>query len=485
LSLAKESPSLFSCLRRNNHTKSEDIVKNVVMILISMLFAVGSASAELINYGGFETGEAGGSLMYYNVGSNIPVGDPTGWTVDATTTDDNTVVILISGWEGSGIPMVSEGAEFMHIGNSIKAGGISQSFATNIGSVYELSLLAWNWGATGDGFLDISIGDLVEDDLAVVDYATGGTSLLEFNFTAVDTTSTLTLFNNAGSGLSVDAVSVVPAAPVEIVHTEGATLVFEENETTDSFTIVLTEEPNVPVTITVDPETDDVSLNAEAPNDAITLTFGTDDWDTPQAVTVKANDDDEAEGQETVTVGISLASDNPDFTAETGASVTVVDNDSASVVIEESDGSTDVIEGGATDSYTVVLGFAPNSDVTITIDDSGDPNQTNVDGGQTTTLTFTLSNWDTPQTVTVEAIDDDVPETQPHNTTLTHTVSQPSGDSAYDGLSVSNVSVSVGENDCGAAAFDATDINADCITDIVDFAMLSGNYLNCVLAICP
>jgi len=281
-----------------------------------------------------------------------------------------------------------------------------------------------------------------------------------------------------------DRVKLDTAAPVEIVHTEGTTLVFEENETTDSFTIVLTEEPNVPVTVMLDPTTADVSLNAEAPNDAITLTFGTDDWDTPQAVTVKANDDDEAEGQEVVTVGISLESDNPDFTGITGVSVTVVDNDSASVVIEESQGATTVVEGGATDSYTVVLGFAPNSDVTITIDNSGDPNQVTVDGGETTTLTFTPANWDTPQTVTVEAIDDDVPETQPHNTALTHTVSQPGGDSAYDGLSVSNVSVSVGENDCGAGPFSDGDLNEDCITDLVDFSIVAADYLTCSLAVC-
>ena len=56
----------------------------------------------------------------------------------------------------------------------------------------------------------------------------------------------------------------------------------------------------------------------------------------------------------------------------------------------------------------------------------------------------------------VEAINDDVPEIDPHNTTLAHRVSQPGGGNAYDGLSISNVSILVGENDCGVVPVDDT-----------------------------
>ena len=185
------------------------MMKKLIVCLTLFAF-VGSANAELINYGGFETGETGGSHHYYPAGTNIPAGDPTGWTANAG--DDTTIISLADGWSG----MTAVGAEFMHIGNSVKAGGISQSFATDIGQTYNLSFLVWNWAASGNGFLDFSVGDLVEDDLAVVDYATGGTSLLEFNFTAVDTTSTLTFWNNAGSGLSLDEVSVVIPEPATI-----------------------------------------------------------------------------------------------------------------------------------------------------------------------------------------------------------------------------------------------------------------------------
>jgi len=73
-----------------------------------------------------------------------------------------------------------------------------------------------------------------------------------------------------------------------------------------------------------------------------------------------------------------------------------------------------VTEGGATDSYTVVLNTEPSDSVTVT---------PSVAGGQVTlsesTLTFTTANWATPQTITVTAIDDSVDEGA-HSATITH-----------------------------------------------------------------
>ena len=303
-------------------------------------------------------------------------------------------------------------------------------------------------------------------------------------------------FNDQSGGASVTwdgAKTMILGSKMVVNHSEGSTLVKEENQTSDAFTVELMEEPNAEVTVTVDPATADLILNDNSePNDPVTLVFTTGNWDTPQSVTVMAFDDALPEGTQIATITLSATSSDGNYDQDTGhVSVTVFDNDSAVVIIEETDGSTNVVESGLTDSYEVALGFAPTSEVTITIDDNGDPNQVTVDGGETTTLTFTTSDWDTLQTVTVEAIDDDVPEAAPHNTTLTHSVSQPGGDNAYDGLSVINVSVSVGENDCGFAPIDDTDFTGgpegqpDCITDLLDFAHFVANYLNCSINICP
>jgi hypothetical protein len=465
--------------------------KSLLMGLVVSLMCVASASAEI-------------TIVDPSFENHNPPGTNTALVFPWTSENDGAF-----GW------VSTEGKNGFHnIPDGVNAASPSDDHiwqdlaATYVeGVTYTLSALASSRGSDAQGGLDaweIALADpsgtylastIGAFDLIASDVGPEAWQPISVTYTATaaDAGKNIRIAFATGQGPVVntqdwlfifDDVHLNTSVPVEIVQTEGTTLVREENETTDSFTIALTEEPNVPVTVTLDPTTADVSLNAEEPNDAITLTFGTDDWDTPQAVTVKANDDDEAEGQEVITVGISLASDNPYFTGGTSLSVTVVDNDSASVVIEQSDGSTAVIEGGATDSYTVVLGFVPNSDVTITIDDSGDPNQTTVDGGETTALTFTPANWDTPQTVTVEAIDDDDPEANPHNTALTHTVSQPGGDNAYDGLSVSNVSVSVGEDDCGAGPFSSMDSDENCIVDLEDLAAFAGQYLTCSIAVC-
>jgi hypothetical protein len=72
-----------------------------------------------------------------------------------------------------------------------------------------------------------------------------------------------------------------------------------------------------------------------------------------------------------------LAIDNFSITPVTGASPT------AGVTITQSGGNTSVVEGGASDSYTVVLNTQPTADVTITI---GNTAQTTT---SPTTITFT------------------------------------------------------------------------------------------------
>ena len=66
-----------------------------------------------------------------------------------------------------------------------------------------------------------------------------------------------------------------------------------------------------------------------------------------------------------------------------------------------------VSEGDTTGrSYTVALGQAPDSDVTVTVTGQADTDLT-LSGLSDGTLTFTTSNWHTSQTVTVTAAEDD------------------------------------------------------------------------------
>ncbi len=60
------------------------------------------------------------------------------------------------------------------------------------------------------------------------------------------------------------------------------------------------------------------------------------------------------------------------------------------------------------------------------------------------TLTFTPQNWDAPQTVTVSAVDDSVVEGD-HTAVITYSAT--SADAGYNGISVADVTVSIGNDD--------------------------------------
>ena len=73
-------------------------------------------------------------------------------------------------------------------------------------------------------------------------------------------------------------------------------------------------------------------------------------------------------------------------------------------LIAESDSTTVVTEAGSTDTFTVVLDAEPDSDVVI---DLSTPDATEATVSLTS-LTFTPTNWNTPQTVTVTGVNDDI-----------------------------------------------------------------------------
>jgi hypothetical protein len=108
------------------------------------------------------------------------------------------------------------------------------------------------------------------------------------------------------------------------------------------------------------------------------------------------------------------------------------------VVITQSGGSTSVVEGGATDTYTAVLNTAPTANVTLTFNPGTQATASSA------TLIFTPANWNTPQTVTVSAVDDALVE-GPHTATITRNAA--STDAAYNAIAIASVTVSITDND--------------------------------------
>lgn len=225
---------------------------------------------------------------------------------------------------------------------------------------------------------------------------------------------------------------------VQITESNGTTTVTEAGGT-DSYTLALNSEPSADVIIAVNANSQ-VSVNGFA---SVNLTFTPVNWNIPQTVTVSAVNDFIAEGNHNGSISHTSTSTDSNFNAMPIPSVNVpiTDNDLSGVSIVESGGTTNVTEGGATDSYTVVLNSEPTSDVTIAVNASG---QLRVDGNTSLNLTFTPANWNTAQTVIVNAVDDGVPEGS-HAGTITH--NSTSLDTNYNNtLILSSISVAITDN---------------------------------------
>jgi len=123
----------------------------------------------------------------------------------------------------------------------------------------------------------------------------------------------------------------------------------------------------------------------------------------------------------------------------------------AGITVTQSGGTTDVTEGGATDTFTVVLNTAPSSNVTITLTPDA---QVSVSPA---TLTFTPANWNVAQTVTVTAVNDAIVEGT-HTGNISFAVT--SADTGYNAFAVANVVANITDNDVAGITVSPTTTSA-------------------------
>ena len=269
------------------------------------------------------------------------------------------------------------------------------------------------------------------------------------------------------------------SAGVQIVESGGSTAV-AEGGATDAYDVVLTSQPlgDVSVTVAPDAQTD----VGGGPGAAIVLTFTPANWDVPQTVTVTAVDDFVAEGNHASTVTHSTASADPAYNGigVPAVVVAVADNDTAGVQIAESGGSTAIVEGGATDSYTVVLLSQPTANVTVTVTPDADATVLPA------LLVFTPANWNVAQTVTVTAVNDSIAEGN-HISAIAHAAS--STDPVYHGIAVAGVNASVTDDDAAGVTVTqsggSTDLAEGGPTDSYTLVLTSEPTANVVITVTP
>ena len=275
---------------------------------------------------------------------------------------------------------------------------------------------------------------------------------------AADESVTLTL---APSGASEYDNLTDPTETITVTddETEGVTfanddgtaaLSISEADSDVEYTVVLNVVPKGNVTLAV--ASDDTGAATVSPT---SLTFNTSNWDSEQTVSVSGvNDDDRA--NETVTVSHTASgTDAPAYNGDTFNYTVNVDDDEDDALTFDPETSLTVAEGDTDGTYTVKLAVAPQGDVTLAIS-SGDTDALTV-SSSTDSLTFTVDNYDTVQTVTVVPKEDDDPADE--TVTVTHAASGASAP-GYDGQSF-DYTVKVTDNETASLTLSDTALSLE------------------------
>ncbi len=222
---------------------------------------------------------------------------------------------------------------------------------------------------------------------------------------AVDETATITLsasgYSNVTKSVAIDddddpAIEVNPAS---LTITEGGQATFQ---------VKLATEPSANIRVTFgssDESLVDYDTDPNSAGDQDFLVFGASQkaWDQYQTVTISAVHDNDTD-HESVTI---RATGNPFSSAEeyrsktASVAVTITDDDKPSGTIQVTPAGTLPVNEGSSANLSVSLSTAPNADVTVSLA------KTNSDITlDKTSLTFTTSNWNRTQTITVNAAQD-------------------------------------------------------------------------------
>ena len=235
------------------------------------------------------------------------------------------------------------------------------------------------------------------------------------------------------------------------------------------------------------------------------LTFTTSTWNTTQTVTISAVEDSDYTADTATLKHTIITSDTSGYGSLTIGNIVVTakDNDAALVIDTDSvtagNQTTLVIEEGRSSAtYTVKLSNQPTGNVTVSISESQNPSTGNVRVTSSKQLTFTTTNWDTKQNVTVRAQNDqDAINGTP---TINHAASGGGFDNVSATVSVSEIDSQMGINvkknnsnvtnidvvEGSTATYDVS-INAKPATNVTVsvVAATTGNYTDSDITVSP
>ncbi len=275
-------------------------------------------------------------------------------------------------------------------------------------------------------------------------------------FTSVnwDTAQTVMVTANPDADAADDTVTLVHTASgateyglvtgdveVTISDDDDAGLMFVNTPVTvdegasAEYTVELATEPTGDVTVDVSGHSGSDLMPAPT-----SLTFTAVNWETAQAVTVTAGQDSDTDNDMvTLTHRASGATEYAGIDGD--VAVTITDDDVASVVVSPTDVT--VGEAGGTATYTVVLDTPPVGDVEIMVaSDMEDVATVSVTG-----VTFTTTNWNRAQTVTVTGVNDGIDNAIDRTASISHRITTGAGGDYPTNLAIDPVRVTAEDDD--------------------------------------
>ncbi len=283
-----------------------------------------------------------------------------------------------------------------------------------------------NWNTPQEVNFDSVDNDIDANDgtVNIVASVNDGSSDNGFDGVA-DQTVVVTITDDDDAGVTVDN-------PTGITVTEDGA--------NGAFSVVLDSEPTSNVVIDVSSsDTGAVTVS----NNSLTFTPG--NWNDSQDITITPISDDDVEDESvtiTFAVNDSSSDDVYDTLADIQRTVNVNDNDTAGFTVIPDISSGSINEGETKpNDYNIVLDQQPLNDVVIDII-SSNTDSLNVD---TTSLTFTPSNWSTQQSVSITA-PEELNTIDEQDIAINFVVNDLASDDNWDGLTDSQL-VDVVDND--------------------------------------
>ena len=339
-----------------------------------------------------------------------------------------------------------------------------------------------------DQIITIIVGDSEKDSATEGD---GGdySTVNDFNITlpakATSVSHDLTLTLNP-DGVDESDETVTVAGELAGLTVTDTMFTIEDNDATPTVTLVLTPasinesgatnastvtatmngESSEAVTLTVSSTPVSPAVAGDLTlSDNKTLTIPANTQASTGVVTITAVDNDVDAANKTVTVAATATGGNALVQAPGNQTLTITDDDTRGITVSKATLTLDEEDNTATtdadeheDTYTVVLDSEPSGGTVAIGVASGD---TNIAGVAPETLTFTASNWDEAQTVTVASVLDGIDNPNDRRTaTITHTVTATGTD--YNNATASDVTVTVNDDD-GAPTLS---INSPSVTEV-------------------